>query len=242
MNKFDLARQAALNNAIWCNTICTSHGAPGTFDEDVWFTTYATPPYYPNLVTLAPDAVDEQLQRVDEIVEAIGRDHGVGIKDSFSRLDLSSRGFDPIIEAEWYALTKPTTGASAEQVATVTGDAALLEWEEAWSATSPSDVRMFKPELLEMADVLFLAEREDGRIRAGVIANLSAGILGISNLFMPPKHARAFVLSAVSVLQERFGGVPIVGYSGGVELQFMQSLGFESLGPVKVWVRPAVAE
>jgi hypothetical protein len=241
MNEVEVARQAALNNATWCNTICTTHGAPGVFEGSVWFTKHATPPYYPNLVTLSPDAVDEQLQRVDEIVDTIGRDQAVGIKDSFSRLDLSSRGFAPIIEAEWYAFTKPGTGNTAADVESIADAAALVEWEAAWSASSPNETRMFKPELLVMEDVLLLAERESGQVRAGVVANLSAGIVGISNLFVPPKHARAFVLSAVSVLQERFGSVPVVGYSGGVELQFMQSVGFESLGPLKVWVRPAGA-
>jgi hypothetical protein len=235
----DLALGTARNNAAWCDLVCGTHGAAGEFEDAVWFTRGAVPPFYPNLITLTPDGVDVELARVDELVGAFGSERTVAVKDSFARLDLSSRGFTPIIEAEWYVLSTAPVETSSVQIEFVSGDDELVDWERAWSATSPSETRVFKPELLHRDDVSFLAAREGGEIVAGVIANRAAGVVGISNVFVRPRIARDFLVGALGAVCARYGGLPLVGYSGGAELAFMLSLGFECVGPLRVWRRAA---
>jgi hypothetical protein len=233
--------QAALNNAAWCDAVCASHGLAGSFDAAAWSMASPAPPYYPNMVTLAAgaDVEAEQLLRVREIVDAVGQGHEIGIKDSFCRLDLTPLDFEPRIKAEWYALTGTAPVGATAEIEIVRDEATLLAWERAWSASSPGSTRMFRPGLLARDDVLFLAERREGRIEAGVIANLAAGVVGVSNLFGPTGNARALVTSAVGAIRDRFGDLPIVGYAGGDGLRFMESLGCERLGPVRVWIRRA---
>jgi hypothetical protein len=54
-------RQAAHNNAVWCDTVCRTHGLPGQFFPCIWLNRSATPPFYPNAVTLT-DTHDQQAQ------------------------------------------------------------------------------------------------------------------------------------------------------------------------------------
>lgn len=232
---------AARNNAAWCDIVCRSHGAPGEFRGHAWFTKHPSPPYYPNMVTLAPHNEDQDLALVDEVVAAIGKNNEIGVKDSFANLDLTSRDFTPIIDAQWYALTAPTQGRTSASVTVIDTEAELVRWEGAWSLTSPANVRMFGQELLANDDVVFIGARDAAEITAGftagVIANGSEGVVGISNFFAPPAVVRLFIEDALSVIAARFPGIPIVGYGSAAEAAFMASLGFATLAPLRVWVR-----
>ena len=50
------AEAAAHNNATWCSAVCAAHGDGGEWTEPAWLRRTPAPPYYPNLVTLQPDA------------------------------------------------------------------------------------------------------------------------------------------------------------------------------------------
>src|ERR1044071_9434397 len=63
------AERAARNNAIWCDTVCRAHGLPGELGESIWLNRHATPHFYPNAVTTAPDA-PAQLAHVRELLAA----------------------------------------------------------------------------------------------------------------------------------------------------------------------------
>ena len=232
---------AARNNAAWCDIVCRSHGAPGEYRDHAWFTKHPTPPYYPNMVTLTPNDEARHLTVVEEIVDTIGGTHDIGVKDSFANLDLTSRGFTPIIEAKWYALTAPPRASTSPHVIAITGEAELLAWEAAWSATSPTNIRMFREELLANDDVLFVGAPDGADISAdftaGIIANRSEGAVGISNFFAPPAIARTFIENALSVIAARYPGMPIVGYGSDAEAAFMSNLGFATIAPLRVWVR-----
>ena len=56
MRAEDLLHAAVANNARWCNTVCRSHGYPGEFTLRVWISARHALPFYPNAITLAPDA------------------------------------------------------------------------------------------------------------------------------------------------------------------------------------------
>jgi cobalt-zinc-cadmium efflux system protein len=74
----------------------------GRFEDDAWTTPSRTPPYYPDAVTLSPDAdAYEVLARVD------GSD-GCSVKDSWATLDLSIEDFARLVVGEWLWLDPAT--------------------------------------------------------------------------------------------------------------------------------------
>jgi len=66
---------------------------------------------------------------------------------------------------------------------------------------------------------------------AGVIANRSGSVVGISNAFGLQDDWE----TAVSA---RFPGLPMVGYEHGPGLAAAKAAGFVGVGPLRVWLRP----
>jgi hypothetical protein len=90
----DAWREAAANNAQWCDLVARSHGLPARCDDDAWTCGRRTPRFYPDAVTLVPDAdAASVLARIDTSA-------GCSVKDSFGTLDLERRGFRALFEAE----------------------------------------------------------------------------------------------------------------------------------------------
>jgi hypothetical protein len=180
--------RAARNNLEWCDAVSRSHGHPGEFHDDIWLNRHTVPRFYPNAGTLA-DPSPRQLDLIDELVAA-RLPRGWAVKDSFSMLDLESRGFRMLFDAEWIylPLSRMKDIASARTSTrweVVRNDLALAEWESAWSrsAADTSENRIFLPSLLENRDIGVVARFRDGHIVAGAIANRSHGVVGWSNFF-----------------------------------------------------------
>ncbi|MEZ4617397.1 MAG: hypothetical protein R2867_18065 [Caldilineaceae bacterium] len=55
------------------------------------------------------------------------------------------------------------------------------------------------------------------------------------NLFAPPEDRVAFWAGCVATAQERFPGLPLVGYESGADLALAQAVGFEKLQTLRVW-------
>jgi hypothetical protein len=232
--------RAAHNNAEWCDAICTAHGNPGEFHEGLWLTRRPAPRFYPNAGTLAEPS-QRQLDLIDELV-ASHLPHGWAVKDSFSMLDLESRGFRVLFAAEWIYMpvSRLRDVAPVEEVErwdVVRSDHALAEWESAWSRTGgdESEVRIFVPSILERKDIAVIAGYRDGRIIAGAIANRSDDVVGWSNFFAPKTEMLDCAAASLAIIGSVFPGSPIVGYEHGDELRDAHALGFESLGPLRVW-------
>src|SRR3954469_13638689 len=101
-------RDAAQNNAEWCDAFCRTYGILGHFARDAWSCAERTPQLYPDAVTLVRGASgDALLARVD----ASG---GCSIKDSFADLDLSPMGFEILFAAEWLCEESGTHEAAPE--------------------------------------------------------------------------------------------------------------------------------
>jgi hypothetical protein len=239
----DLVAAAASNNAAWCDAVCRSHGRPGEFAEVLWFNRAPVPRYYPNIVTLTPGGVARQVDALSALVLP-GR---WGVKDSFATLDLAPLGFTELFSAQWIHL--PRTGpapthSSGVRWARVHDATALLSWEAAWSG-QPVESRpdsanaLFRPDLLEDSNTTFLAAYLGDAIVAGAIAYRAAGVVGLSNTFFTasaPSLSRADLLGQVA---SAFPGLPLVGYEHGDELATWCTLGFEPLGPLRVWLKNA---
>ncbi len=231
------AEAAAANNALWCEVVCRAHGRPGELSGSLWLNRAAVPPGYPNVVTLdrSPDPALEAIRALrDAPLPA-----GWGVKDSFGVLPLHEAGFRTLFEAEWICrppeLGLPDRAHPDLDWRRIESGEALLDWETAWGE-SRGGPRIFPPALVDRADIAifgaFDGSLEPGNIVAGVIANRTGDVVGLSNLF-----GRGTEGGAIRAVSRAFPGLPLVGYESGDALAVSRALGFRSVGPLRVWVR-----
>jgi hypothetical protein len=220
---------AVHNNADWCDAVCSAHGLRTDRDSAVWSSRSRTPPFYPDAVTLRRSASAEQ------VLDRIDTGPGCSVKDSFADLDLTAAGFRILFEAQWILLASPP--ADLEELwDLVRYPRELAEWERAWG-DSYEPAQLFRPSLLARAEVDFVAARREGHIVAGALMNRSATVVGLSNVFSPGEDAQRTWAAAIVTAAARNPGLPIVGYERGEDLAAALRHGFESLGPLRVWLR-----
>ncbi|MGZ4335322.1 MAG: hypothetical protein ACXVRJ_13765 [Gaiellaceae bacterium] len=230
MTEPSLVHAAARNNADWCDAFCRAHAVEGHFSGSCWSSPVRTPPLYPDAVTLRQHvAVEELLTRID---------HGAGcsVKDSFSDLDLTAAGFRLLFDAAW--LYADSLEPSQDGWAFVRDRDELVAWSLAWGER-PQDLGFFPPSLLDDPSVRILVRADaDGVIVAGAVANRSAGMIGLSNLFDLTGDLEAVwrgaAMAALAVLEP----LPLVAYDGGVGLEAAHRAGFDTLGELRVWLAP----
>ena len=229
-------RLAAHNNAVWCDTVSATHGTPGTFTDAAWFCEHATPPFYPNVVTLTPDDTDGQRQVVERLIGRVPDFWAV--KDSFAVLDIHALGFMPVFEAQWIwrDADAPLPSDDAMLRWSPVADADDLQtWHVAWNGDQPSDDEIFLPRLLADPSVKILAARRDKRIVGGVIANRTGDVVGLSNLFVAHDAETNVWAGAVATIAGLFPGLPIVGYERDDDLRLAEANGFERCGALRIW-------
>ncbi len=243
-----LVQQAARNNALWCETVCRAHDAPGKFHDALWLNHHCVPRFYPNVVTLSAhaDAVARQLGHIQDLVAA-GLAGGWSVKDSFGSLDLAPLGFQVLFAATWLwrAPSPPVPSRRLDlRWAWVRSASDLAKWEVAWSGCLANDdalgqPRVFVPALLTDNHVGFLGAYRNHKVVAGAIAHHTDDVVGLSNVFISADDPPAFWAGFLAMFQERFPGVPIVGYEHGPGLAIAKEIGFAELHPLKVWARSA---
>jgi hypothetical protein len=147
-----------------------------------------------------------------------------------------------LFAAEWiYLPVSRVNDLASVRISTrwevVRNDRALAEWEAAWCKTSgdTSRDRIFLPPLLDNKDIAVVAGYSDGHIVAGAIANRSDGVVGWSNFFAPEAEMLDCAVASLATISGMFRGLPIVGYEHGIDLRNAHALGFESIGPLRVW-------
>jgi len=231
MSRKPSARAAAQNNAEWCHAFSRTDGIVGRFEKALWSSPVRTPPYYPDAVTLLPAAT------VEDVLSGIDTGEGCSAKDSFACLDFGAAGFRPLFRAEWLARepaesrVTPVRGWSA-----VTTGARLSEWESAWGE-APGGSGFFRPELLANEAIRVLARSDGDRIVAGAVANRSATVIGLSNVFDTAGDLESAWVAAAAATAAQWGEMPIVGYESGDLLDAAHGAGFESIGELVVWIR-----
>lgn len=225
--------EAVFDNAAWCEAMCRAHGRPGTFGPRAWTNGRRTPLYYPDAVTLTADA------SVRDVLDGIDRAApGASVKDSFARLDLSGEGFRPLFEARW--IHRPAghplpTAPDGPHWRAVRTPAELAAWATAWSDGDPAEAALFRPELLaDPATRIVAGYGTDGRVVGGAVLSESGRVTGVSNLFTTeggdPAETWAGCLGLVRE------GRDVVGYESGDDLPPARAVGFEELGPLRVWL------
>lgn len=225
---------AALNNALWCDAVCRTHGRPGAFGPLLWETMLGAPRLYPDIVTLAgPAWAAAQHEAIAALVEG-GRPGSWAIKDSHAALDLSPLGFRPLFDAQWISHPRAASGDTAMLRWRAVMDAAdLAVWNGAWGEDAP-----FKPSLLAEDDVVLLAAHHGDALVAGAILNRGAGVIGLSNVFATPSWRDAAWRDLPAQASLLFGDAVLVGYQSGASLDHAVAGGFEVIGPLRVWSRP----
>ncbi len=234
---------AILNNATWCTAVLRAHGIRSVLATDYWSTDGVLPPFYGNFVSRTRDGSRAQFARIRELA-ALAPQPAWGMKDSYACLDgdeLCRLGMQPLFDAEWYGREPRRlprddreTGLRVTQMATA---ADLARWETAWKVTSPSPgVRVFPPSILSDPAVTFLAAWRGTDLVGGAITNLSSGAVGLSNVFTADPQDYVPVLRdlarhAVRSHPER----AVVGYGPRSEAVALAPLGFDALGPLRVW-------
>lgn len=222
-------REAALNNAEWCDAFCRTHGIAGRFDGAAWSSAERTPPFYPDAVTLASGCSAESL------VARVDASPGCSIKDSFADLDLSPDGFEVLFTAEWLCLDQARDRSLAKGWVAVADVDELERWEATWGG-SPVPRPFFRGELLTDTQVKILARSDGRRLRAGAIATRSRSVIGLTNLFDVEGDIESVWSDGASAAQAVWGRMPVVGYDTGEALDAAHRAGFETIGSLAVWV------
>lgn len=227
-----LVRAAAHNNAEWCAAMSRSHGLAGEFGAQAWAAPSRTPLYYPDAVTLVPDADPAALAAAIDTTAP-----GASVKDSFADLDLTAAGFQVLFEAQWIHRPASVPAPVSDLTWDVAGDPDLLHaWALAWD-DGEGNADLFRPELLDDPATFVLAGHSaDGHVVTGAVASRSDQVVGISNVFAldgDPDAAWPVVLDAVTSL---FPSLPVVGYEQGDALAAAVRHGFEPVGPLRIWL------
>ena len=225
-----LVHAAARNNAEWCDAFSRTHGIVGSFDDASWSSSVRTPPYFPDAVTLLPEVA------VEHLLSGIDAGEGCSVKDSFACLDLDAAGFRPLFRAEWVvgqpARRRPE---AARGWAAVTSAAELRGWEAAWEEM-PAGSGFFQPALLKDETIAVLARYDGDRVGAGAIANRSAHVVGLSNVFAATGGLDSAWAAGAAVVATLWGDLATVGYGSGDALSAAHSAGFTSIGELVVWL------
>ena len=225
-----LVHTAARNNAEWCDAFCRTYGIAGRFRADSWSSSVRTPPLYPDAVTLLPGVAPEQL------LSGIDTSEGCSVKDSFADLDLTPAGFRPLFHAQWlHRAPSDTDSVSGRGWSMVTTEQQLAEWESAW-AGSPEAASFFRPALLAVETIGVLARSAGDRIVAGAVANRSATVVGLSNVFDTAGDVESAWLGGAAAVAALWGDMPVVGYDSGADLDAARRAGFDSIGELVVWI------
>ena len=216
---------AAANNAQWCDLVCRSHGIPTAFDERVWVALRRAPEFYPDVVTLVPGVVAEELPA--SVLDA----PGAYVKDSFADLDLGPCGYEELFEAQWIfrAPAAAPRGRGLDWTSVET-EQRLVEWTEAAGLTG-----ILPGGLLRDPAVRFLAARTADGLAAGAIAHRTGSVAGVSNVFARTVTTEEAWDGLADAANAVFRSLPLVGYESGDPLQAALAAGFIAIGELRVW-------
>jgi hypothetical protein len=237
---------AALNNALWCDTVCHAHGVPGSVQPTVWLNTNVPPPYHSNLVVISSMTTQAEIDEHVRHLSACSLSATWSLKDSFLNLDMAPHGFGVLFEADWIWLDadrvadKPA--AAAARCVRITTAPELAMWEACWrndpaNEQAAAGPRQFPDALLHDPKVAFMACVEGDSITAVGIANRTPGVIGLSNVVVAAGDRRAAWTSLAGLAKRSFPGLPMVGYERDNDLRAAQAIGFQTIGPLRVWIR-----
>jgi hypothetical protein len=228
----EFQKKAALNNAAWCVAMWSAHGLAVERQHGIAACLGAPPRFYPNAVTLDPEA-DPATQRakLNELAALAGVGPNFTVKDSFQALDLGEHGYKRLFDAVWIRRDGRVPARPPMLDWRIVERAEELQvWDQAWSRGETPVGSIFKPDLLSGRGVGVLGGWAGDRLVAGCVLAPTGDVVGLSNVF----GAYDEVVSAVAA---GFRGRDIVGYERDASLEAAMAAGFEAVGDLSVWIR-----
>jgi hypothetical protein len=225
------------NNAAWIEMAMSALGIGGEFTPILWQNTNDMPPIFPNADTLG-GTIFEKMAAIEQLVEKRGG-RVVSVKDAWAELDLTTLGFDILFRATWLYRDPHPLPHSAHRL-TIEPITTPDDLDQFALACNGPDIptAVYSPQLLNQADVVWLAAQHDHQIIAGATAVRAHGLNGINNVFGERIiHKQAVIAAAV----QTFADLPACTYARDHELSSYHTLGFKSVGPLRVWLRPSSA-
>lgn len=227
---------AAHNNADLYQLVFSAHNLDYSVESYAFIGLDPPPSYYSNLTTLSPTETEAQRAAIHQFSQQFA--DSFTLKDGFSLLELEPDGFRILFEANW-VWVEPSNLAKASTTDWIRIQLAddLYEWETVWKECgSPTKQLMFPESLLASNEIAFFGKRTQRGIEAGCIVNVSSDCVGLSNVFAQHDIQSAMAVSAQ--LAADFGvSKAVVGYDSGLELEIMIDIGFELVGPLRIWKR-----
>ncbi|MCE7065741.1 hypothetical protein [Dyadobacter sp. CY326] len=243
MIEIDLVSKAALNNAQWCDFVCSSYGNTGLWTKSIWVNKEGNLPFYPNAVTLVgSEGILDQRQWLRDVISSSLLGQFV-VKDSFHTLDLSDFGFNVLFEANWiFKLPSDRLEVDRHHWVNIKGERALGLWEMEWSKFNQvpyrSNNRFFRAELLLRPEIHILLAFQNGEPVGGGIISAGNGVVGISNLFYSPDRNIPIWNGLCYHANQFFPGFTNVSYVVDNALPFAIEVGFKPIGSLRVWKKP----
>jgi hypothetical protein len=96
---------------------------------------------------------------------------------------------------------------------------------------------MFRTEVLDHDAVTVLAARVGDDVVAGAVLNRSSSTVGISNFFARDSGGAASWSGCLALAATLFPESTFVGYESGPTLVAARSQGFDTVGPLRAWIR-----
>lgn len=236
----DKVRICATNNADLYEAVFRSLGLREHRNAFLWWSEAPAPPYYSNMTTLDPDAIEHQREAVRQLSSTL--EGPFAVKDGFCRLDLADLGFKVLFGASWIwadpdSVIGKTGGRWAAGWQRVCDADALRAWEDAWANDNPSDRRVFPPAILGDPDIAFLGRATNAGFDAGCIVNRSREAMGLSNVFAKGDDAETVYHDAASAAFTYASDLPLVGYEHGDALLASRLAGFVPVGDLRIWLQ-----
>lgn len=230
----DLVRAAARNNAEWCDIACGLHGIGSGFRGDIWAAERRPPPHFPDAVTLDPTVSGKSvLAQIDTTTP------GCSVKGQLCVSRFGAPRVPCPFDAQWLhrpAGAPPEISAVGPRWTRIRHANALRGWEQSWSG-GDVPVGLFPAPMLRVEAVAVLGAYRGDRIVAGAIANRSASVVGVSNLFTVDGDLDNAWPACLVALVEYFPDLSLVAYEHGNGLAAALRHGFEATGDLRVWVK-----
>jgi hypothetical protein len=103
---------------------------------------------------------------------------------------------------------------------------------DAWSTGRTPGI--FRTALLDEPDVRLF---HHPTLTAGFALNAHAGVVGVGNVAGEPRARADLWQGIVATASSVYPGQRLVGYESGDDLDAALAAGFETLGPLRVWIR-----
>jgi hypothetical protein len=236
----DKLQKAIRNNNGLYEAIFSGHNIKSHRTDSIWYSLEETPPLYSNLITISKDWKPDAIFRAIDLNYEEGKWDKWSLKDSFGVLDLSRHGFTRLFDAQWMYLEAANfiqiEGGQKLRYEILNREDALPAWRSAWDSDERLGEEIFDTKLLADQRVHFVAGYKEEQIVSGCFLNKTDDVLGVSNFFSPGEGI-GYWSDMISFICGSIECLDIVGYERNDLVEKLQSLGFESIGNLTVWLK-----